>query len=436
MIIEINTPNIGEDELEVTEIIVKIGDNVQINQSLIVIEGDKTSMEIPAPYSGIITKICINVGDKIHTGSLIFLIDVNNHINDTILDISKKNVHIPDNIVHNNKQIQTISDNNTNKKTKNFTHHYDNIIHATPLIRHMARTFDIDLSKIKGSGRKGRILKEDIQNYIHHTPNHNTTPCTTLFSPPYTTLFPITPYPKIDFSKFGDIETVTLNKIQKISGINLHKNWIMLPHVTQFDEADITDLETFRKQQNNDIEKKKMNYKITPLIFVMKAVAKALEQFPYFNSSLSPDGTTLIIKKYINIGIAVDTKKGLLVPVVRDVNKKNITMLAQELIEISKKARSGTQLTPDDTKGGSFTISSLGNIGGTAFTPIINAPEVAILGLSKTYIKPIWNGQEFIPRLMLPLSLSYDHRVINGADGARFISIINKIISDIRLLSI
>lgn len=435
MIIEINTPNIGEDELEVTEIIVKIGDNVQINQSLIVIEGDKTSMEIPAPYAGIITKICINIGDKIHTGSLIFLIDANNYNNDTILEISKKNIHTPDNTVHNNQQIQKISDNNTNKKTKKFTHHHDNIIHATPLIRHMARTFDIDLSKIKGSGRKGRILKEDIQNYIHHTPNHNTTPCT-LFTPPYTTLFPITPYPKIDFSKFGDIETVTLSKIQKISGINLHKNWIMLPHVTQFDEADITDLETFRKQQNNDIEKKKMNYKITPLIFVMKAVAKALEQFPYFNSSLSQDGATLIIKKYINIGIAVDTKKGLLVPVVRDVNKKNVTMLAQELIEISNKARSGTQLTPDDTKGGSFTISSLGNIGGTAFTPIINAPEVAILGLSKSYIKPIWNGQEFKPRLMLPLSLSYDHRVINGADGARFISIINKIISDIRLLSI
>lgn len=433
MIIEINAPNIGEDELEVTEIIVKTGENVQLNQSLIVIEGDKTSMEVPAPCSGIINKICINVGDKIHTGSLIFLIDQNNNTNDTALNIQNKNIHTHDNMTH-HKQPQKIPDDNINKKNKNFTYKNDTTIHATPLIRHMAREFKIDLSAIKGSGRKGRILKEDIQNYMHNKSQH------TLYDPsltlPYATLLPISPYPKINFSKFGNIETIALSKIQKISGTNLHKNWIMLPHVTQFDEADITDLENFRKQQNIEIEKKKMHYKITPLIFVMKAVAKTLEKFPYFNSSLSQDGTTLILKKYINIGIAVDTKKGLLVPVIRNVNKKNITVLSQELIEMSKKARSDNQLTPDDMQGGSFTISSLGNIGGKTFTPIINAPEVAILGISKAYIKPIWNGKEFKPRLMLPLSLSYDHRVINGADGARFITNINKIISDIRLLSI
>lgn len=433
MIIEINVPNIGEDELEITDIMVKIGDNININQSLIVIEGDKTSMEIPAPCSGIITEICIHIGDKIRTGSLIFLINTNNHINNIKPNVQEKNTQTSDNTANNNKNIQKIFIHNVNQKNIDFLHTKD-IIHATPLIRRIAREFEIDLSKIQGSGRKGRILKEDIQNYIRNKSHHISSNISLTHQ--YEQLLSMSSSPQINFQKFGDIKTITLNKIQKISGINLHKNWIMLPHVTQFDEADITDLEIFRKQQNIEIEKKKMNYKITPLIFVMKAVAKALEKLPHFNSSLSSDGTTLIIKKYINIGIAVDTEKGLLVPVLRDVNKKNIITLSQELTEISKKARLGNQLTPNDIQGGSFTISSLGNIGGTAFTPIINAPEVAILGISKAYMKPIWTGKEFTPRLILPLSLSYDHRVINGADGARFITLINKIISDIRLLSI
>lgn len=435
MTIEINVPNIGEDELEVTEIMVKVGDDINTNQPLIVIEGDKSSMEIPSPYAGIISKILINVGDIVHTGSLILLINANTHqANIPLSDIQEKNIL--------QKNSPAINDANNNNKTKKEIFINKEIqknndltseIHATPLIRHMAREFGIDLSKIKGSGRKGRILKEDIQDYIHQKSY-----CTQYITPfnQFEKLSSTSPYKKIDFSKFGDITTISLNKIQKISGANLHRNWIMLPHVTQFDEADITDLEIFRKKQNMEIEKKKTNYKITPLIFVLKAVAKALEELPHFNSSLSLDGKTLIIKKYINIGIAVDTDKGLLVPVLRDVNKKNILVLAKELKEISKKACSGNQLTPTDIQGGSFTISSLGNIGGTAFTPIINAPEVAILGISKAYIKPIWTGKEFAPRLILPLSLSYDHRVINGADGARFITLINKIISDIRLLSI
>ncbi|URJ24589.1 dihydrolipoyllysine-residue acetyltransferase [Candidatus Blochmanniella camponoti] len=422
MTIEINIPNIGEDELEVTEVMVKIGDNINANQPLIVIEGDKSSMEIPSSCSGIVTKIYAHVGDKVRTGSSILLLDVQNNTNTFTINDKKNVVPSPDVVTNNDKRKEVIC---------NDVHH-DVAIHATPLVRHMARTFGIDLSKVKGSGRKGRILKEDIQNHINDISMYYTNRMSSIQS---NQLLPILSWPKIDFSKFGDITTVMLSKIQKTSGANLQRNWIMLPHVTQFDEADITDLESFRKQQNIDIEKKKINCKITLLVFVMKAVAKALEELPRFNSSLSQDGETLILKKYINIGIAVDTPKGLLVPVLHDVNMKGIILLSQELEELSKKARTGNQLTPTNMQGGSFTISNLGGIGGTAFTPIVNVPEVAILGMSKSFIKPVWTGKKFTPRLMLPLSLSYDHRVIDGADGARFMTLINKIIADTRLLS-
>ncbi|URJ32158.1 dihydrolipoyllysine-residue acetyltransferase [Blochmannia endosymbiont of Camponotus sp.] len=424
MAIKINIPNIGEDELEVTEVMVKIGDNINANQPLIIIEGDKSSMEIPSSCSGIVTKIYVHVGDKVHTGSLILLLDTQNQTNTFTINVNdKKNiVPSPDVVTHNDNRKGAIC---------NDVHH-DVTIHATPLVRHMARTFGINLSKVKGSGRKGRILKEDIQNYINDISMYYTNRMSSMQS---NQLLPILSWPKIDFSKFGDITTVMLSKIQKNSGANLQRNWIMLPHVTQFDEADITDLESFRKQQNIDIKKKKINCKITLLVFVMKAVAKALEELPRFNSSLSQDGQTLILKKYINIGIAVDTPKGLLVPVLHDVNMKGIILLSQELEELSKKARTGNQLTPANMQGGSFTISNLGGIGGTAFTPIVNVPEVAILGMSKSFMKPVWTGKEFTPRLMLPLSLSYDHRVIDGADGARFMTLINQIIADTRLLS-
>lgn len=422
MTIEINIPNIGEDELEVTEVMVKIGDNINTNQSLIVIEGDKASMEIPAPCAGIITKICVNVGDKVHTGSLVLLLNTQNHTN--IFTINDKQNIVPTSCIaaKNGKRKGAICDDI----------HRDTAIHATPLVRHMARTFKIDLSKVKGSGRKGRILKEDIQSYIHDISMYYTNHASSVQCNQFP---PILSWPKTNFSKFGETTTVALSKIQKISSANLQRNWIMLPHVTQFDEADITDLENFRKQQNIDIEKKKINCRITLLVFVIKAVAKALEELPRFNSSLSQDGQTLILKKYINIGIAVDTPTGLLVPVLHDVNAKSIILLSQELAELSKKARAGNQLTPANMQGGSFTISNLGGIGGTAFTPIVNVPEVAILGISRSFIKPVWTGKDFTPRLILPLSLSYDHRVIDGADGARFITLINKIISDIRLLS-
>ncbi|WP_159714704.1 dihydrolipoyllysine-residue acetyltransferase [Blochmannia endosymbiont of Camponotus nipponensis] len=426
MTIEINVPNIGEDELEVTEIMVKIGDNININQSLIIIEGDKSSMEIPAPCSGIVTQMNIHIGDKVHTGSLILLLDTQNYTKIPPLN-DQKYITPSSHVVIKNDTQEGMTHNNINHSTRSTLE----IAHATPLVRHMARTSGIDLSKIKGSGRKGRILKEDIQNYINDISIDHTNNMSSIQP---NQLIPILSWPNIDFSKFGDTETMMLSKIQKISGTNLQRNWIMLPHVTQFDEADITDLENFRKQQNIYIEEKKINCRITILVFVMKAVAKALEELPRFNSSLSQDGQTLILKKYINIGIAIDTPKGLLVPVLRNVNTKGVILLSQELAELSKKARSGNQLTPYNMQGGSFTISNLGGIGGTAFTPIINVPEVAILGISKSFIKPIWTGKKFIPRLMLPLSLSYDHRVIDGADGARFMTLINKIISDTRLL--
>ena len=302
-------------------------------------------------------------------------------------------------------------------------------VHATPVIRRLAREFGVNLAKVKGTGRKGRILREDVQSYVKELIKRaESAPANAGGGLPG-----MLPWPKVDFSKFGEIEEVELSRIQKISGANLSRNWVMIPHVNLFDEADITEVEEFRKQQNKEAEKKKLDVKITPLVFVMKAAAKALADMPRFNSSISEDGQKLILKKYINIGIAVDTPNGLVVPVFKDVNKKGILELSYELAEVSKKARAG-KLTASDMQGGCFTISSLGGIGTTGFAPIVNAPEVAIMGLSRSSMKPVWNGKEFVPRLMLPMSLSFDHRVIDGADGARFITLINQYMSDLRRL--
>ncbi|MGL4625935.1 MAG: dihydrolipoyllysine-residue acetyltransferase, partial [Plesiomonas shigelloides] len=310
----------------------------------------------------------------------------------------------------------------------------DAYAHATPVVRRLAREFGVNLGKVKGTGRKGRILKEDVQDYVKDALKRlESGQAASSAAMSGGAGLGLLPWPKVDFSKFGEVEEVELGRIQKISGANLHRNWVMIPHVTQWDDADITELEAFRKQQNAELERAKADLKITPLVFILKAVGKALEVMPRFNSSLSEDGQKLTLKKYINIGVAVDTPNGLVVPVVRDVNKKSITELSRDLMEISKKARAG-KLTASDMQGGCFTISSLGGIGGTAFTPIVNAPEVAILGVSKSEMKPKWNGKEFAPRLMLPLSLSYDHRVIDGADGARFITFLNNALSDIRRL--
>lgn len=423
---EVNVPDIGGDEVEVTEIMVAVGDKVEADQSLIAVEGDKASMEVPAPFAGVVKEIKVKAGDKVSTGSLIMVFEVAGAAPAAVAapapaaapaPVAAAPVAAPAPVA----QAATASDFVAN----------DAYVHASPAVRRLAREFGVNLAKVKASGRKGRIVKEDVQAYVKDAVKRAES------APAAGTGtgngMSVLPWPKVDFSKFGDVEEVELTRIQKISGPNLHRNWAMIPHVTQFDEADTTELEAFRKEQNVLAEKQKLDVKITPLVFILKAAAKALEAHPRFCSSLSEDGSKLIMKKYIHIGVAVDTPNGLVVPVVRDVNKKGIIELSRDLAEISKKARAG-KLTASDMQGGCFTISSLGGIGGTSFTPIVNAPEVAILGVSKSEMKPKWNGKEFVPRLMLPLALSYDHRVIDGADGARFITTMNGVLSDIRRL--
>ncbi|MFH7525745.1 pyruvate dehydrogenase complex dihydrolipoyllysine-residue acetyltransferase [Aeromonas sp. A5] len=433
---DVNVPDIGGDEVEVTEIMVAVGDKVEADQSLIAVEGDKASMEVPAPFAGVVKEIKVKAGDKVSTGSLIMVFEVAGAAPAAVAAPAPAAAPVaavpapaaapvaavpaaaaPAPVA----QAAAASDFVAN----------DAYVHASPAVRRLAREFGVNLAKVKASGRKGRIVKEDVQAYVKDAVKRAES------APAAGTGtgngMSVLPWPKVDFSKFGDVEEVDLTRIQKISGPNLHRNWVMIPHVTQFDEADTTELEAFRKEQNAMLEKQKADVKITPLVFILKAAAKALEAHPRFCSSLSEDGSKLIMKKYIHIGVAVDTPNGLVVPVVRDVNKKGIMELSRDLAEISKKARAG-KLTAADMQGGCFTISSLGGIGGTSFTPIVNAPEVAILGVSKSEMKPKWNGKEFVPRLMLPLALSYDHRVIDGADGARFITTMNGVLSDIRRL--
>ncbi|WBM69998.1 pyruvate dehydrogenase complex dihydrolipoyllysine-residue acetyltransferase [Buttiauxella sp. WJP83] len=420
---EVNVPDIGGDEVEVTEVMVKVGDKIAAEQSLITVEGDKASMEVPAPFAGVVKEIKIKAGDKVSTGSLIMVFEVEGAAQ---APAAKQEAAAPAPAAAAQKPAAAQAQ--ASGKTE-FAEN-DAYVHATPLIRRLAREFGVNLAKVKGTGRKGRILREDVQTYVKDAVKRAES------APAAATgggLPGMLPWPKVDFSKFGEIEEVELGRIQKISGANLSRNWVMIPHVTHFDKTDITELEAFRKQQNVEAEKKKLGVKITPVVFIMKAVAAALEQMPRFNSSLSEDGQKLTLKKYINIGVAVDTPNGLVVPVFKDVNKKGIVELSHELMAISKKARDG-KLTAGEMQGGCFTISSLGGIGTTHFAPIVNAPEVAILGVSKSSMEPVWNGKEFTPRLMMPMSLSFDHRVIDGADGARFITIINNMLADIRRL--
>jgi len=421
---EVAVPDIGDDEVEVTEIMVKVGDKVAAEQSLITVEGDKASMEVPAPFAGTVKEIKISTGDKVKTGSMIMVFEVEGAAPAAAAPAAAPQQAEPA------KQEAKAAPAPAKAESKGEFAENDAYVHATPVIRRLAREFGVNLSKVKGTGRKGRILKEDVQSYVKDAVKRaESSPAAAAGGG----MPGMLPWPKVDFSKFGEIEEVELGRIQKISGANLSRNWIVIPHVTQHDKADITEVENFRKQQNDEAAKKKLDLKITPLVFIMKAVAKALEEFPRFNSSLSEDGQKLTLKKYINIGVAVDTPNGLVVPVFKDVNKKGIVELSNELSVISKKARDG-KLTAGDMQGGCFTISSLGGIGGTSFTPIVNAPEVAILGVSKSSMEPVWNGKEFVPRLMLPLSLSFDHRVIDGAAGARFAAYIATVMADIRRL--
>ena len=425
---EVNVPDIGGDEVEVTEIMVAVGDMVSEEQSLITVEGDKASMEVPAPFAGKVKAIKVAAGDKVSTGSLIMVFEVAGAAPAAVsapAQAAAPAAAAP--------KAEAPAAAAPAEATGDFQENNE-YAHASPVVRRLAREFGVNLSKVKGSGRKSRILKEDVQNYVKEALKRLESGAASAASGKGDgAALGLLPWPKVDFSKFGETEIQPLSRIKKISGANLHRNWVMIPHVTQWDNADITELENFRKEQNAIEAKKDSGMKITPLVFIMKAAAKALEAFPAFNSSLSEDGESLILKKYVNIGIAVDTPNGLVVPVFKDVNKKGIYELSEELAVVSKKARAG-KLTAADMQGGCFTISSLGGIGGTAFTPIVNAPEVGILGVSKSEIKPVWNGKEFAPRLQLPLSLSYDHRVIDGAEGARFITYLNGCLSDIRRL--
>ncbi|HDL5349139.1 TPA: pyruvate dehydrogenase complex dihydrolipoyllysine-residue acetyltransferase [Mannheimia haemolytica] len=433
---DVNVPDIGGDEVNVTEIMVKVGDSVSEEQSLITVEGDKASMEVPAPFAGVVKEILVKSGDKVSTGSLIMKFEVAGAAPaPAAAQAASAPAPAPQAAAPAKADAAPAGQNQSGLSQEQVVASAG-YAHATPVIRRLAREFGVNLDKVKGTGRKGRIVKEDIQAYVKTAVQ--------VFEKQGGTAAAATgaangaglgllPWPKVDFSKFGEVEEVELSRINKISGANLHRNWVMIPHVTHFDRTDITELENFRKEQNKEAEKRKLDVKITPVVFIMKAVASALEAFPRFNSSISEDAQRLTLKKYINIGVAVDTPNGLVVPVFKNVNKKGIIELSRELMEVSKKAREG-KLTASDMQGGCFTISSLGGIGTTHFTPIVNAPEVAILGVSKSEMQPIWNGKEFEPRLMLPLSLSFDHRVIDGADGARFLSYINSVLADIRRL--
>jgi len=428
---DVKVPDIGGDAVEVTEIMVKVGDTVSEEQSLLSVEGDKASMEVPAPFAGKVKEIKISVGDKVSTGSLIMVFETEGDASADAAPAAepKAEAKAETKTEAAPAKAEAAPAASAASGSDGFVEN-SAYAHASPVIRRLAREFGINLAKVKGTGRKGRVVKEDVQNYVKQLVKQVETGAVSSGAG-NSVGFDLIAWPKVDFSKFGEVEAKPLSRIQKLSGANLHRNWVRIPHVTQFDEADITGLEDFRKEQNAIADKKKMGVKYTPLVFIMKAVAKALEEFPTFNSSLSDDGASLILKKYVHLGIAVDTPNGLVVPVVRDVNKKGIIELSRELQDISVKAREG-KLTSSDMQGGCFTISSLGGIGGTAFTPIVNAPEVAILGVSKSDIKPKWNGKEFEPKLMLPLSVSYDHRVIDGALAARFTATLAGYLADIR----
>ena len=429
---DVNVPDIGGDEVNVTEIMVAVGDTVSEDQSLITVEGDKASMEVPAPFGGVVKEILVKSGDKVSTGSLIMRFEVAGAA-------PAATVSAPAPVAQAASAAPTeqpTQSGNVSGLSQEQVVASAGYAHATPVIRRLAREFGVNLDKVKGTGRKGRIVKEDIEAYVKTAVKAYESGATAQAAGNGVANgagLGLLPWPKVDFSKFGEVEEVELSRINKISGANLHRNWVMIPHVTHFDKADITDLEAFRKEQNALAEKQKLGVKITPVVFIMKAVAKALEAYPRFNSSITEDAQRLILKKYINIGVAVDTPNGLVVPVFKNVNKKGIIELSRELMEVSKKAREG-KLTASDMQGGCFTISSLGGIGTTHFAPIVNAPEVAILGVSKSSMEPVWNGKEFAPRLILPMSLSFDHRVIDGADGARFISYIGAVLADLRRL--
>ncbi len=418
-------PDIGDfDEVEVIEILVNVGDDIAKEDSIITLESDKASMEIPSPVAGKVVSLKVALGDKLKLGDLILELSVaQNSTAETETPAKISDTEISDTeapsktsaleTVAKTQLTQTIEPDNAEPIDTDNNTEQDS--HASPSIRKLARELGANLAQIIGTGLKGRILEMDLKNHVKHALSQQNTNNTGV----------LPSVPTIDFAKFGAVEIQPLTRINKLSAKHLTACWLNIPHVTQFDEAHIDQMEAFRQSQ------KAKGNKLTPLVFVMRAVAQTLKMHPKFNASLDQTGEHLIIKKYINLGIAIDTPKGLVVAVIRDVAQKSFTELANELTETSHKARNG-KLTPRDMQGGCFTISSLGGIGGTQFTPIVNAPEVAILGVSRAQIKPVWNGKDFSPTLTLPLALSYDHRVIDGAQGARFMRDLSRILGDIQ----
>ena len=443
--VEVKVPDIGDfKEVEVIELLVKPGDTVQAEQSLITVESDKASMEIPSSASGVVKELKVKLGDKVAEGSLVLLLEVSEAASapapaataasasasaapaistsaaapaaaSSTVAPAASAVPVTAVLATTASAIVTAATESNGQKP-----------HASPSVRKFARELGIDLSRVSGSGAKGRILIEDVQGFVKGImAGGAAAPAASGGG----AALGLLPWPSLDFSKFGETSLEPLSRIKKISGPNLHRNWVMIPHVTQFDQADITELEEFRKSANESLAKS--GVKLTMLAFVIKASVAALKKFPAFNASLDAGGENLILKHFYNIGFAADTPNGLVVPVIKNADQKGLSQIAKEMGELSLQAREG-KLKPADMQGATFTISSLGGIGGTSFTPIINAPEVAILGLSKSEIKPVWDGKAFAPRLMLPMSLSYDHRVIDGALGARFTVYLGDVLADMR----
>ncbi|MEP7156609.1 MAG: dihydrolipoyllysine-residue acetyltransferase [Betaproteobacteria bacterium] len=431
-LVEVKVPDIGDfTDIPVIEILVKPGDTVKKEDSLVALESDKATMEVPSSHAGVIKELKVKLGDKVSMGSVVVVLE------EAVTTAAAApataapaaapaQAPAPAQPAEEPapKAAPVLAPSPVPAQTPASGGPIPSLVHASPSVRAFARELGVDLTKVKGTAPKGRITKEDVQGFVK----------TELAKPKGSATggaFAFPEMPHVDFTKFGEIEKRALSRIKKLSGNNLARNWVMIPHVTQQDEADITEVEAFRVKTNEEIAKS--GVKLTMLAFLIKAVVAALKKFPEFNSSLEPGGENLILKKYYNIGFAADTPNGLVVPVIKNADRKSVIEIAKEMGELSIKAREG-KLSPAEMSGGCFSISSLGGIGGTYFTPIINAPEVAILGVSKSAMKPVWNGKEFVSRLILPMSLSYDHRVVDGAAGARFSTYLAGLMSDIRKL--
>lgn len=445
--IEIKVPDIGDfSDVPVIEVLVSAGDRVEAEDSLITLESDKATMEVPSPADGVISELKVKIDDTVSEGDTLAILEVSDAteaaaesevVSEPDGEATPPPVEVPESeepAAETIPQTATKSDASSEPAVQVATGAADidpsKAPYASPAIRRFARELGVDLGRVTGSGSKGRIVREDVSEFVKSVMSGAADASLAGRSG---LAFDFPELPEVDYSRYGDVERQALSRIKKISAGHLHRNWIGIPHVTQHDEADIMDMEAFRKANAEDAIAQ--GFKLTPLVFLIKATVAALKKYPQFNASLDRDGETLILKKYFNIGVAVDTPDGLVVPVIRDCERKGIMELASELAEISGRARE-KKLKPQDIQGGCISISSLGGIGGTGFTPIINAPEVAILGVSRSRMAPIWDGSSFQPRLMLPLSLSYDHRVIDGADAARFTRYIASRLEDLRRLTL